>query len=147
MDLLHELTETRRETLGYFALPEEDLQKTYQPGKWNVRQLLHHLADAESVLYDRVRRVIAEPKQVIWAFDQDGWCQQLDYLTFPLEINKNIYASIREAVIQLAQTHYATASDKTFVHSETGLRTLKDEFEKITWHNAHHLSQIRQALG
>ncbi|WP_247233470.1 DinB family protein [Telluribacter sp. SYSU D00476] len=147
MPLLEQLEATRQQTLPLFDLPEEDLVRSYAPGKWNVRQLLNHLADAETVLYERVRRVIAEPKPVVWAFDQDRWSQHLDYATFPLAVNKSIYASVREGVIHLAKYHYDTSASKTFVHSETGLRTLKDEFEKIAWHNAHHLEQIRQALA
>lgn len=144
--LLEQLETTRQQTLPLFDLPEEELTKSYAPGKWTVRQLLNHLADAETILYERVRRVIAEPRPVLWAFDQDRWSQHLDYTTFPLAVNKSIYASVREGVIHLAKHHYAQSEEKTFVHSETGLRTLKDEFEKIAWHNAHHLEQIRQAL-
>jgi len=29
----------------------------------------------------------------------------------------------------------------------TGVRTLKDEFDKVASHNAHHLNQIRMALA
>ncbi len=146
MNLFDELTQTRQQTLEAFELPEQVLMYTYAPGKWTIRQLLNHIADAETVLYDRIRRAIAEPRQVLWAFDQDRWNEQLGYSTFPLEINRAIYASVREGVIHLAKTHYATGADKTFVHSETGVRSLKDEFEKIAWHNAHHLDQIARAL-
>lgn len=147
-DTLHEqLRYTCDKTLGYFEVSPQDLEKTYAPGKWNVRQLLNHIADTETILYDRIRRVIAEPQQVIWAFDQDRWNEHLDYTTFPLDINRAIYTSVREGVIYLAKHHYATSAGKSFVHSETGVRTLQDEFEKIAWHNAHHLGQIVQALG
>jgi hypothetical protein len=33
------------------------------------------------------------------------------------------------------------------VHSETGVRTLKDEIDKVAWHNENHLAQIRAALA
>lgn len=146
-ELIQQLNITRQQTLVYFDLPNFELTKTYAPGKWNIRQLLNHIADAETVLYDRIRRVIAEPRQVIWAFDQDCWNEQLDYATFPLEINRAIYASVREGVIHLTKNHYANSAGKSFVHSETGVRTLQDEFEKIAWHNAHHLGQIERALA
>lgn len=32
------------------------------------------------------------------------------------------------------------------MHSATGVRTWKDEFDKVACHNEHHLGQIRQAL-
>jgi len=33
------------------------------------------------------------------------------------------------------------------VHSADGVRTLRDEFDKVAAHNEHHLGQIRLALG
>jgi DinB superfamily len=66
MDLIHELERTRDETLSYYSLADSDLARCYGPGKWSVRFLLHHLADSETVLYDRIRRVLSEPRQVLW---------------------------------------------------------------------------------
>jgi hypothetical protein len=147
MKLDEELVRTRDATLKYFELPESSLTGGYAPGKWTARQILCHLADAESVLYDRLRRVISEPRQVIWAFDQDAWAAGLDYDTFPMDISRALFAAAREGVIHLAKREYERLGSKEFVHSETGLRTLKDEFDKIALHNAHHLKQIERALG
>lgn len=146
-ELLKELRQTKIATLKYFDLSERDLQKTYGKGKWSVRELLHHIADAETVLYDRVRRIIAsEHPPVIWAFNQDAWNAGLVYKTFPLKINKTIFIATRTAVEYLVTEHYEKIGGKEFIHSETGLRTLKEEFDKFAWHNQHHLNQIELAL-
>lgn len=147
MNILDSLEQTRAETLPLFGLPMAALDACYAPGKWSVRRLLHHLADAETILYDRVRRVISEPRGVIWAFDQDAWCERLDYDGRPLTVSRDIYASVRAGVIHEASKHYASDGHREFIHSETGLRTLREEFDKIAMHNAHHLRQIRAALG
>jgi hypothetical protein len=42
--------------------------------------------------------------------------------------------------------HYQKDGHLEWVHSETGVRTLKDEFDKVASHNEHHLRQIRAAL-
>jgi hypothetical protein len=42
--------------------------------------------------------------------------------------------------------HYEGSEQIEFVHSEAGIRTLKDEFEKVASHNEHHLAQIRKAI-
>lgn len=146
--LVEELRQTKLTTIRYFDLPEEDLSKSYAKGKWTVRELLHHIVDAETVLYDRVRRVISSKEQpVIWAFDQDAWCKGLDYQSFPLNLNKSIYIAVRTSVEYLVPLHYQQDGEKTFVHSGTGLRSLKEEFDKIAWHNRHHLNQIERAIG
>jgi uncharacterized damage-inducible protein DinB len=146
MNILTNLTNTKNETEKYFELSEEDLSKTYGEGKWTVKQILVHLADADSVLLDRIKRVISEPKQVIWAFDQDLWSENMDYKNFQLEISKAVYLANRQMVIHLAEKYYETLGHKEFIHSETGLRTLKDEFDKVVWHNQGHLEQIKLAL-
>jgi hypothetical protein len=145
--LLRQLEKTRDETLRYYALQEDDLARTYGPGKWSVRFVLHHIADSETVLFERIRRTLSEPKPVLWVFDADLWAQGLDYAALPLEVSRGLYAAARAAVIYHAAQHYERDGHREFVHSVTGVRTLKQEFEKVAAHNEHHLGHIRQALG
>jgi hypothetical protein len=146
MQLIGELESTRDETLRYYSLEQGDLLRTYAPGKWSVRFLLHHLADSETVLFDRIRRVLSEPRQVLWVYDQDAWAKGLDYSRVPLEISRRVYESVRNAIIYYAGAYYEEKGHLEFVHSVTGVRTLKDEFDKVASHNEHHLAQIRLAL-
>ena len=147
MDLVERLERTRAETLELYALDDAALERRYAPGKWTVRQILHHLADAETVLFDRIRRVIAEPRQVIWAFDQDAWADKLGYATKPLSLSRDLYDATRPGVIHYAQAHYERDGDLEFVHSEIGVRTLRQELDKVADHNRGHLDQIGIALA
>lgn len=147
MGIIEQLKEIKLETLKYFDLPEQDLLKKYGPDKWSIRYVLHHLADSESVLFYRIRRVISEPKQVVWFYDQEAWSKKLDYATVPLELAKNIYTSSREGIIYYASQHYKGSHEINFVHSTAGLSTLKDEFDKVVWHNQQHVRDIEKALS
>ena len=91
--------------------------------------------------------MLSEPRQVIWWYDEDAWSKALNYSERPLEMSRSIYASVRAAVIFYARLHYEKDGHLEFVHSLTGVRTLKDEFDKTASHNEHHLSQIRRALN
>jgi DinB superfamily len=146
MDIVTRLEAARDQTLSYFELSDDQLDRTYGPGKWSVRFILHHLADAETVLFDRIRRVLSEPRQVLWAFNQDAWAMGLDYSRLPLDLSRRIYDAVRAGVIYQAYLHYETDGHREFVHSETGVRTLKAEFDKVASHNEHHLEQIDLAL-
>ncbi|MBI4887481.1 MAG: DinB family protein [Acidobacteria bacterium] len=146
MDIVAKLEATRSRTLAYFELRDPLLGRTYGPGKWPVRFILHHLADAETVLFDRIRRVISEPRRVLWAFDQDAWARGLDYAGIPLDVSRRIYDAVRTGVVHQARQHYERSGHLEFVHSETGVRTLRDEFDKVVSHNERHLSQIEAAL-
>lgn len=147
MTLIEQLEQTRSETLPHFGLSETALGRRYAPGKWTVRELLHHVCDAETVMFDRIRRVLSEPRQVIWAFDQDAWVDKLGYRERPLALSRDLYQATRAGVLYYARLHYESKGHLEFVHSETGVRTLKDEFDKIAVHNQHHLNQIRVALA
>lgn len=147
IEIIEQLEATRDETLQCFTLGAPELARAYAPGKWPVRFILHHLADSETVLFDRIRRVLSEPRQVLWVYDQDAWARGLDYARKPLELSRPVYESVRNAIIYYARLHYDRQGHLEFVHSVTGVRTLKDEFDKVASHNAHHLSQIRAALA
>jgi len=144
--LVGELERTRDETLRFFALGDADLARTYGPGKWSIRYVLHHLTDSEVVFTERLRRVISEPTMVVWYYDQDAWATALDYATRSLDASRTVYDALRGAIIDDARRHYERHGATEFVHSKSGLRTLKDEFDKVAAHNEHHLGHIRMAL-
>jgi len=146
MALIQDLERTRDETLRYFSQEQSDLERRYGQGKWSIRYILHHLSDSETVLFDRIRRVLSEPRQVLWVYDQDAWASGLDYARVPLHLSCKVYQSVREAIIYYAGRYYDEKGHLEFVHSVTGVRTLKDEFDKVASHNEHHLTQIRLAL-
>jgi hypothetical protein len=145
--LLENLRATREETLACYDLGDAELSRTYGPGKWSVRYILHHLSDSETVFYDRICRALSEPRQVLWVYDQNAWANGIDYSKKPLELARPVYDSLRTANAYYVETRYESDGHREFVHSVTGVRTLKDEMHKIAAHNAHHLAQIRTALG
>jgi hypothetical protein len=147
MLLIRELERTRDETLKSFSLDHRDLARTYGPGKWSVRFILHHLSDTETVFLDRIHRVLSEPRPVLSVMDQDAWAKALDYSLVPLDIARGVYESVRNAIIYYAGVHYERNGHLEWVHSVDGVRTLRDEFDKVAAHNENHLRQIRLALG
>jgi hypothetical protein len=97
-------------------------------------------------LFERIRRTLSEPRPVLWVFDPDLWAKGLDYEHLPLGPARGVFEATRNMVIQLTSEHYERSGNREFVHSVTGVRTLKQEMEKVAAHNEHHLAQIRQAL-
>ena len=62
---------------GYRVLEEAvrgasdaQLDRRPQPGKWNAREIVHHLADSEMISAIRLRMLIAEDAPAIHAYDQ-----------------------------------------------------------------------------
>ncbi len=141
-----QLKDTHDATVSHFEMIDH-LDLTYGNDKWSIRQILHHLADAESVLFDRVRRLIAEPKQVIVGFEQDMWVKSLCYDERPLGLSKEIFSISRKANMWYIEKFYDKIPEKEYIHSKSGLKTFVDLCQKIASHNQKHLDQITMALS
>ena len=146
-EILKLLDDTQTATLRYFDLKEEELLKNYGEGKWNIRQILHHLTDVEYMLHSRLKKIIAEPRQVVWAFDPDEWNRAFDYSYASLDGKKQLYLIFRQMNYELTENYFDGFFQKEFVHNLTGLRTLAMEFEKVATHNESHNKQIEIALS
>lgn len=146
-ELIESLKSTMAETISFFDLTENDLAKSYGSGKWNIKQILHHLTDSELIFQYRLKAIIAEPKQVIWAYDQDRFNEAFDYKSKNLQYKKQLFELCRKLNLELIEEFYDLLCDKEFVHSSTGLHLLKDEFERVYIHNWDHIKQIKKALS
>jgi hypothetical protein len=146
-EILQLLQDTKSFTIPCFDLSNIELNKNYGDGKWTIRQILHHLTDTEYLFVGRLKKIMAEPKQVIWAFNQDEWNETFDYVNESLTSKKELYSLCREMNRELIEKYYDQFKDKEFVHSITGLRTLQMEFDKVGLHNHTHNEQIKIALA
>lgn len=144
-DIVARLVESGRRVHAAFQLPEPELARSYATGKWSVREILIHLTDSETVYFDRLRRLVADPAPLLWGFDQDRWHDQLRYEARSLTIAQGLFQATREAVIESARFFLPTHGSRTGVHSESGTMSLRDLVAKIVAHTEHHVEQVERA--
>jgi DinB superfamily len=119
------------------------------PGKWSIRQIVAHLADAELVGAHRLRQVMAEENPTLIAFDQDAWTKNLDYARRKPKQSLETFRRIRGENYELLREVPAAAWDRTGNHSENGPMTLRRLLEGYTGHAESHgqqLQEIREAF-
>lgn len=147
VELVSRLEETKTRLKDYIhTLNPDQLKLSYSTGKWTTKELLIHLIDAETVLFERLRRIISQDNVIVYGFEPDQWSNKLKYSSMSFELYLPVFEASRNAVIQLAKEHYQSSDSITFFHNETGLRTLKNEFDKVVIHCEHHLGQIEKAI-
>ena len=121
---------------------EEDFVSA--PGKWSIRQIVAHVADAELVGAHRFRQVIAEVNPTLIAFDQDAWTKNLDYARRnpmrSLETFHRLRSENYQLLVELADADW----DRTGHHSENGPMTLRRLLEGYTGHAESHARQIQE---
>lgn len=128
-------------------LSESDLLKTYRPGGWNIRQIVHHIADSHSNSFIRFKWTLTEETPIIKAYYEDRWANLADSMEAPIEISVDFIESLHKRWAFLL--HHLTNEewDRTFQHPETGRTiSLKWNLGLYAWHGKHHLEHIKIAL-
>lgn len=114
-------------------------------GKWSIRQIVAHLADAELVGAHRFRQVIAEEMPTLIAFDQDAWTKNLDYARRKPKQSLETFRRIRAENYELLKGLPESAFDRAGNHSENGRMTLRTLLDGYAGHAESHARQL-QAL-
>src|SRR5262252_1110104 len=114
------------------------------PGKWSVRQIVAHLADAELVAAHRFRQLVAEDNPTLIAFDQDKWTQNLDYAKRKPKQSLETFRRIRAENHELLKDLPAAAFERAGSHTERGRVTLLSLLEGMAEHAESHARQLQE---
>ena len=123
---------------------DADLDRPQPAGDWTARQIVHHLADSESMAYIRLRRLIAEDRPVIQGYDEPEWARRLHY-DRPIEASRAVVRAVRTASLQLLESLTADEWGRSGSHSESGAYSVEEWFEIYSGHTHDHADQIRKA--
>ena len=117
------------------------------PGKWSIRQLMAHVADAEIVAAGRFRQVIAEDNPTLVAFDQDAWATRLDYARRKPKQSLESFSHLRAENYELLKGLEEAAFERTGRHSERGPLSLRQMLEGFADHAESHARQMESTRG
>jgi hypothetical protein len=109
--------------------------------------VLIHLADAVGVQLDRLRRLQADAKPLLWAFDPDRWAGNLHYESRDLKISGALFAANLDAIVEIAQLTPTDCFARSGVHSEKGTVVFLQVLDFVHWHTRHHLDQVQAAVA
>jgi hypothetical protein len=121
---------------------EEDFASA--PGKWSVRQIVAHLADAELVGAHRMRQVIAEDNPTLMAYNQDAWTANLDYARRKPKQSLETFRRLRAENYDLLKGLSEAAFDRAGNHTENGRMTLRQLLEGYVGHSESHARQLQE---
>ncbi|MGE7119603.1 YfiT family bacillithiol transferase [Peribacillus sp. NPDC097264] len=133
-----------RETVD--SLSDDELRKTYREGSWNIRQLVHHIADSQLNMYQRLKLALTEENPTVPGFDQEKWAIQPD-TELPIESSIKMLEGINERIVALGHSLTEEQVRRTFTHQENGEITVAKKIAKLAWHEKHHLAHIKIALS
>lgn len=132
------------------VVKEEQWEIGYRQGSWNLRQIVHHLADAHLNAYIRTKHILTQDQDMIQPWDENKWNDTLD-AQFHQEASYLILLGLHQKwslLLLESLKDPATHLAKTLLHPESGrMVSLSDIIRLYAWHGEHHLAQMRYALS
>ncbi|MEK7330772.1 MAG: DinB family protein [Candidatus Eisenbacteria bacterium] len=120
------------------------------PGKWSAAEIVHHLADSESVSAQRLRKLLAEEHPVFHGYDQEVYALKLRYNERELAPALEAFRAARATTAQLLPGMSDADWAREGWHTESGRYSAETWLRNNAAHAHNHAAQIRRlrdALG
>ncbi len=126
------------------GMSQEQLLARPIPGKWSTLEVVSHIASTEIYLTDRIERTIALERPLLIGVDERPYPERLNFQAFDLADELALFAALRRHVVRILRMQPTEAWQRTAIHSETGLVTLRQLVLHAVRHVQHHLSFIAE---
>jgi hypothetical protein len=130
------------------SLNSEDLDRTYRPGSWNVRQLVHHIADSHMNAFIRFKLALTEDVPAIKPYFEDLWAELPDSSGAPVSHSISLIEGLHARWAHLLNSMSESDFNKKLHHPEHKKNfRLYEMLSLYAWHSEHHLAHIRIAIN
>lgn len=142
---LQELPEKLKKLVGNLSYDELGLQ--YRPGGWNVKQVVHHLADSHMNSFIRFKLILTEDNPTIKPYDEGAWAKTADADNEEITESIEILEGLHNRWVMLLKSLKPEHKKRTYFHPEYNREfTLEWMLGLYNWHCKHHLAHIKQAI-
>ncbi|OGF04959.1 MAG: hypothetical protein A2W00_08185 [Candidatus Eisenbacteria bacterium RBG_16_71_46] len=126
------------------GFPPASLMAHPLPGKWSAREIVHHLADSETVAGIRLRKLLSEEYPVLQAYDQEAYAILLRYNLREIEPALDAFRAARASTLQLLELMSEDDWTRSGWHPEHGLYAADRWLQIYADHAHNHAAQIRR---
>jgi DinB superfamily len=123
------------------GLSESQLDTTYRPGGWTVRQVVHHVPDSHVNAYIRLKLALTEDNPTIKPYDQDAFAKLADQ-RLPIDVSLSLLDALHARWTTVLRALAADQFARPLVHPEIGPITVDYLVHHYSWHSRHHVAHI-----
>ena len=125
----------------------EQLHWLYRPEGWNIKQVIHHLADSHMNSIIRFKLALTEDVPTIKPYFEDRWALLTDNNDNNTEHTISLLTGLHAKWGTLLRSLTKDDLSREYIHPEYGKHlTLEETIGIYEWHCRHHLAHIEQAL-
>ncbi|MEO9872564.1 YfiT family bacillithiol transferase [Ekhidna sp.] len=145
IEVLERLPEKVKKLVG--NLSYEDLELQYRPGSWNIKQVVHHLADSHINSFIRFKWILTEENPTIKTYNESEWAKTPDADNEEIMESINILEGLHNRMVMMLKSLKEEQKKRTFIHPEYNKQfTLEWMLGLYAWHSNHHVAHIKQAI-
>ncbi len=124
--------------------PPDSLTAHLVPGKWSAAEIVHHLADSESISAQRLRALLGQERPVIHGYDQNAYATRLRYNERAIQPALDAMRAARATTLQLLRLMTDEEWTREGWHTESGRYTAETWLRIYAAHGHDHAAQIRR---
>ena len=128
------------------SLSEEKGNYRYADGKWTVKELIGHVADAERVFSYRLTRIARADQTPLAGFDENAWAATAPHARRPMASVVDELIAVRRSTLALIDSLDEASIGNTGVANNNPVSA-----RAICWimagHTKHHLDILAERYG
>ncbi|MBC7390699.1 MAG: putative metal-dependent hydrolase, partial [Opitutaceae bacterium] len=124
-------------------LTDSQLDTSYRPEGWTIRQVVNHCADSHMNSLVRFKLALTEDKPIIKPYYEERWAELSDSKSMPVIPAIQMLHGIHSRWTILLKSLSDNDIKKTFIHPEHGKEfSIEENIGVYAWHCNHHLAHI-----
>lgn len=128
-------------------LSNDELNQTYRPDGWTLRQVVHHLPDSHVNAYIRFKQAITEDIPTIRPYFEERWAETEEAKNGDISISVALLTTLHQRLVAFLKTLKIEDFQRTYIHPEHGKEfTLANMLGTYAWHGKHHLAHITTTI-
>jgi hypothetical protein len=124
------------------GLDARQVDTSYRPGGWSVRQLVHHIADSHINAFVRLKLALTEDQPRISAYDEKAFATLADS-RLPISVSLDLVRTLHGRWVAVYDAMSDADFGRVFIHPEyPEPLTLDWQVQMYAWHSRHHVAHI-----
>ena len=124
------------------GLDEQALDLAREPGKWTIREIVHHIVECDLNYFQINRYALADTGApfIFNEFDAHLWLKNMKHRQRSIQVEVKLFDSMRNYIAYLCEI-LPDALDRVLIH-QYGQATVRDALNHDIEHANHHIDQI-----
>lgn len=128
------------------CVPSERFSERHEEDRFNLTEMVAHLADWEVLFLDRMTLANEQPGVAVEAIDETQRAIDKHYSTRDIQHELDVFENRRRDTLTFLRALAPEDWTKTFIHSERGEMTIADQVTMLLGHDLYHLEQASAYL-